>query len=627
MCGIAGFFDPSAGSYDREAVARSMAGAIRHRGPDDEGVWTGDSGEVVFGHRRLSVIDLSVAGHQPMVSGNGRYVIAYNGEVYNFAELRHELEATGIAFKSDSDTEVVLEACAAWGVEAAAAKFNGMFAFALWDRSVRTLTLTLDRFGIKPLYWSERGDTFLFGSELKALAVHPSFEREIDRDTLAGYLRFGYVPGTHAIYEGVRKLEPGSVMTWRLGEDVQVSRYWRVRDVASEAVANPATVGEGQAIEGLDRVLRDAVKSRMISDVPMGAFLSGGIDSSTIAALMQAQSNNPIRTFSIGFNEAAYDESVYAREVAKHLGTDHTELVVSQKEALEAIPRLPELYDEPFADSSQIPTYLVSKLAREHVTVALSGDGGDELFGGYNRHVLAGRIKGAFDVLPYAVRKAMGASALGLPRAVWGTPRRGDQMAKLATLFGKRTLDEAYLSLASVWNAAPSVVLNASGDAAGLSTPWPDFGTFAEKMMVMDAEMYMPGDILTKVDRASMGVSLEARVPFLDYRVAEYAWQLPSSMKVKGGQGKWILRQVLDRYVPRNLVERPKMGFAVPIDDWLRGDLRDWAEDLLNQDRLTREGYFDAAAVRKKWSEHLSGRRNWQHQLWGLLMFQAWHKS
>jgi asparagine synthase (glutamine-hydrolysing) len=624
MCGIVGFIDVTYGGYDRQAALSSMTVSIRHRGPDDQGIWMGRDDEAALGHRRLSVIDLSSAAHQPMVSGNGRYVIVYNGEVYNFADLRAELLAEGIDFTSEGDTQVVLEACAAWGVDAAVSRFNGMFAFALWDRREKSLALALDRFSIKPLYWCEHGGVFLFGSELKSLAAHPAFRNDIDRGALAGFMRYGYVPGVRTIYAGVHKVEPGTVMTWRPNMGVNVTRYWDMREVANRGLTNADTRSEGELVEALDDVLRAAVKCRMVSDVPMGAFLSGGIDSSTITALMQDQSKVPIRTFSIGFSERGYDESGYAREVARHLGTDHTELLVTEKEAQEVILKLPSLYDEPFADSSQIPTYLVSALARASVTVALSGDGGDEMFGGYNRHVLAQRISQVFAAVPYSVRKGLGFLAASIPQFVWESPRRADKIAKLAAMMRERTVEDAYHGLSAFWNPSDPVVLNASGEIAGWHKKWPQFGGAAEKMMLLDAETYLTGDILTKVDRASMGVGLEARVPFLDYRVVQYAWRLPMSVKIRDGRGKWILRQVLDKYVPANLIERPKMGFGVPVDSWLRGDLRDWAEDLLDETRLNREGFFDVAMVRRKWDEHVSGKRNWQHQLWCVLIFQAW---
>ena len=620
---------------------RGMVASIRYRGPDDFGVWCDERVGIGLGHARLSIIDLSPEGHQPMVSASGRYVISYNGEVYNFAELRSELDAVGQKFRGSSDTEVMLAAFEEWGIEKAVRRFVGMFAFAIWDRVERHLTLARDRLGEKPLYYGWCGKTFLFGSELKALCAHPSWRGDINRGVLASYMRYGYVPLPHSIYLGICKLLPG---TWlKISADdppghmpVPIT-YWSVRKVAMQ---EPLTdLSDAAATDALDFLLRQAVGRQMISDVPLGAFLSGGIDSSTIVALMQCQSSRPVRTFSIGFSESDYDEARYAKLVAAHLGTDHTEVYLSAEEALGVIPRLPEIYDEPFGDSSQIPTHLVATLARKHVTVALSGDGGDELFGGYNRYFWGRSIWHRIAPVPQGVRHGVGRMMTALSPAAWDCigkllPRRlrqptlGDRIHKLASVIDVDGPDELYRRLVSQHREPGSLIV---GDD---ETPiWADaeaaaFGRsdFTERMMFHDLVGYLTDDILTKVDRAAMAVSLETRVPLLDHHLVEFAWRLPLSMKIRDGQGKWLLRQVLYRYVPRDLIDRPKQGFGIPLDAWLRGPLREWAEELLDEHRLRREGYLHPAPIREKWDEHLSGRRNWQYWLWNVLMFQAWNE-
>ncbi|HEX6911939.1 MAG TPA: asparagine synthase (glutamine-hydrolyzing) [Longimicrobium sp.] len=649
MCGFAGFV---ALGRDRTeewltATVRGMAGALRHRGPDDAGEWTDPQAGVALGFRRLSIIDLSPAGHQPMVSASGRYVVTFNGEAYNFQAVRRELQQAGRApaFRGHSDTEVLLAAVEAWGLEAALTRLVGMFGFALWDRQQRRLHLVRDRLGVKPLYYGRAGSHFLWGSELKALRRHPAFDAPIDRGSVADLMRFSYVPAPHTIYAGVHKLLPGTVLTLdtETGE-TRTRAYWSARAAAEAGLADPFRGTPAEAADALDALLRDAVGLRMVADVPLGVFLSGGIDSSTVVALMQAQSPRPVKTFSIGFHEQGYNEAAHAREVARHLGTEHTEMYATPEQALAVIPLLPRLYDEPFADSSQIPTYLVSELARRDVTVALSGDGGDELFAGYNRYVWGRGIWNRMRRVPRPARRAAAAGLRALSPDAWdrvfgalgpvlpGALRQrmpGDRLHKLAGVLGVGSPDEMYRRLVSVWNEADGVVLGADSRPPayaddGRAAPLDDFTL---RMMQLDLVTYLPDDILVKVDRASMGVSLEAREPLLDHRLVEFAWRLPLGMKMEGVQGKRVLRDVLYRYVPSELIERPKMGFGIPIDGWLRGPLRGWAEDLLDEGRLRREGFLDPARVRGVWREHLSGRRNHQYALWNVLMFQAWHEA
>ena len=572
-----------------------------------------------------------------MVSACGRYVIAFNGEIYNHQELRGELGE--LAWRGHSDTETMLAAIAHWGLEAALQRFVGMFAFALWDCRERALHLARDRFGEKPLYYGRMGNAFLFGSELKALQQHPAWRGEIDRNVLALYLRHNHVPAPYSIYKGISKLPPGTLLT--LGAETwgeAVPRpYWSLRKIAESGIAQPFAGSEGEAVETLDGLLRSAVRGQMMADVPLGAFLSGGVDSSLVVALMQAQSSRPVKTFTIGFSDAQYNEAEYAKAVARHLGTEHTELYVTPDQAREVIPRLPEIYDEPFADSSQIPTLLVAQLARQHVTVSLSGDGGDELFGGYNRYLWADAIWRKVRWLPKIGRRALGGALTALPPRTWdrlfqaapsGLRQRtpGDKLHKLAEILAADSPEQVYLNLVSQWKTPAAVALGSREPQTLLIDPAQRSALpeFIQRMMLLDAVSYLPDDILTKVDRAAMAVSLETRTPFLDHRVAEFAWHLPLAMKINHGVGKWPLRQVLYRYVPQNLIERPKMGFAVPVGAWLRGPLINWAEDLLDEARLREEGYFDPAPIRRKWQEHLSGKRNWQDCLWNVLMFQEW---
>jgi len=621
-----------------------MAAVLHHRGPDDSGMWADGAAGIALAHRRLSILDLSPSGHQPMVSPSGRFVIVFNGEIYNHLSLRQERGE--LPWRGHSDTETLLAGFEAWGVEATLQKTVGMFAIALWDREDRSLYLARDRMGEKPLYYGWQKNCFLFGSELKALKVHPAFEGEIDRDALTLLLRHNYVPAPHTIYKDIHKLLPGTMIRFSAVDGKTVvgdvpKPYWSMRSAVDNSLADPFVGRDHEAVTSLEARLKQSIGLQMIADVPLGAFLSGGVDSSTVVALMQAQSSRPVKTFTIGFEEEGYNEAVYARAVAKHLGTDHTELYVSSDETRAVIPRLPTLYDEPFSDSSQIPTFLVSKMARQHVTVALSGDGGDELFGGYNRYSLMSTIWRYVRRVPRGVRHAAVLAIQALPPETWNRvcdplarmlPKHlravqlGDKVYKLAEILECADPEAIYYGLLSHWRQPANVVIGANEPDTVLTDPRASKGLpdIEQYMMYLDTVSYLPDDILVKMDRAAMGASLETRVPFLDHHVVEFAWRLPLSMKIRNGQGKWILRQVLDKYVPKALIDRPKMGFGVPIGSWLRSPLREWAEELLGEERLRREGYFNPAPVRRKWNEHLSGKRNWQYHLWDVLMFQAW---
>jgi asparagine synthase (glutamine-hydrolysing) len=638
MCGIAGLFDRSAATAADQLthLTWQMGNSLQHRGPDAGDIWIDPAHGIGLAHRRLSIVDLSPLGNQPMASASGRYVTVYNGEIFNFQDLRQELEAKGASFRGTSDTEVMLAGIEQWGVEATVKRMIGMFAIALWDRQEGVFYLIRDRLGIKPLYWGLFGDLLLFGSELKALLAHPGWQREIDRDALTAFMRHNYVPAPYSIYRGIRKLRQGHILTLRPGRPPTEEAFWNLRDVVGYGRSHRLDLSDQEATDELETLLKDAVGRRMIADVPLGAFLSGGIDSSLVVALMQAQSDRPVKTFSIGFHEQGFDEAIHAKAVAQHLGTDHTELYVNPAHALEIIPDLPRWYDEPFADSSQIPTFLVSEMTRKHVTVALSGDGGDELFAGYNRYTLAMSLWRKIGSLPLPLRRAAAQGLRSLSPATWdkifrfmpsplARPQAGDKLWKLADVL-PRNGDAIYKRLISHWEDPADVVLGGREPAglfedSSVSELVPDF---MERMQYLDTATYMADDILTKVDRASMAVALEARVPLIDHRVVEYSWRLPSRFKIRNGQTKWLLRQVLYRHVPPNLIERPKMGFGVPIDAWLRGPLRDWAEALLSEDKLRREGLFNPAPIRQKWQEHLSGSRNWQYLLWDVLMAQAW---
>lgn len=642
MCGIAGFVDLKR-RFSEEQIAEMayrMIDPIAHRGPDGDGVWCDVATGVALGHRRLSIIDLSKAGAQPMISASGSSILSYNGEVYNLEEVQPDVEARGVRLRGHSDTEVLLEAFEAWGVVATAKRVVGMFALAWWDGRTRTLWLLRDRVGKKPLYYGCFGGVVLFGSQLKALLAHPSCERVIDRESLVSYLRFGYYPSERSVLKGIRQLRPGTALAIategpRAG-DMTEYVYWDPR----EAGAAPRAVSNGHDLtDELDYLLSDAVKRRMVADVPLGAFLSGGIDSSTVVALMQKQSMRPVKTFSIGFDEPRFNEAPYAKAMAEHLGTEHTELYVASQAALDLIPSLTEWFDEPFADASEIPTLLVAKLARTEVTVALSGDGGDELFHGYPWYQFGNLLGGLTGSLPMAARQGL-AALLTMPSpAAWDSlarlapaaarpERLGDRAHKLAAWMKLPTRDLLFREIRSLWSEPEALVPGASEainplwtGAASEAVP-----NFTERMALIDLLTWLPDDILTKVDRATMAVSLEGRCPILDHRVVEFALRLPLECKLAGTKTKIILKDVLARYVPRPLFEREKQGFESPIAIWLRGPLRDWAEDLLDPVAMRADGLFNPDPIRQKWIEHQSGRRNWQYALWGVLMFQEWQR-
>lgn len=648
MCGFVGFMARGPRPVaDLAPTVRAMADAIAHRGPDDEGVWTDAATGVALAHRRLSIVDLSPAGHQPMTSHSGRLVIIFNGEIYNHTEVRKILEGEGRApvWRGHSDTEVLIEAIAAWGLKTTLERCVGMFAFALWDREDRTLFLARDRLGEKPLYYGLSQTTFLFGSELKALARHPDWQGEVDRDALHLFIRHNHVPSPHSIYRGIRKLPPGTFLELKADRsEAVIHTYWDAAAMALEGVRNPFRGTPQDAVDRTEALLRQSLAGQMMADVPLGAFLSGGIDSSAVVALMQSMSLRPIKTFSIGFHETGYDEAQYAKAVARHIGTEHSELYVTMNEAMAVIPRLPQMYCEPFADSSQIPAFIVSQMARRKVTVSLSGDGGDELFCGYNRYELANRLWPVLSRIPRPARAGMARLMTALSPKNWDTVARlplaaiperkrprlaGDKLHKAAGLVRLSSESELYQALISHWQNPSDVVIGGSAPAPApaRAAHLEALGSSTRRMMFQDLTGYLPDDILAKVDRASMAVSLESRVPMLDHRLVEFSWSLPVEILRRDGLSKWPLRQVLYRHVPRNLVERPKAGFGVPIDSWLRGPLRDWAESLLAEDRLKREGFFKPAPIRKAWREHLSGSRNLQYQLWNVLMFQAWHEG
>jgi len=642
MCGIAGFLTPAALPHNAGSTARAMGDALQHRGPDGRDEWLDGDAGIALAHRRLAIVDLTPAGQQPMRSADGRWVISFNGEIYNHLDLRQQLESQGQApaWRGHSDTETLLAAIGAWGVSTALQRCVGMFAIALWDRQDRALTLVRDRLGEKPLYYGMQGGVLLFGSELKALRAHPAFVGNIDRGALALLLRFGYVPAPWSIHEGLFKLPPGSLLRLMRPADAATAPtpYWSVQELALAGARDPLRLSDAEAVETLDSLLRQSIAGQRMADVPLGAFLSGGIDSSATVAVMQALSSKPVRSFTIALPDAALDESAHARAVARHLGTQHTELMVTAEDALRVIPRLPSLYCEPFADASQIPTFLVSQLARRDVTVALSGDAGDELFGGYDRYRWAQRIA----TVPLTLRRTCGAALRSLPAEAWSAllapvawllPRelregdRADRLRKLAAVLGARRDDDVYQQMVSLWPEGAGPVLGTTEPPTAFSETPPALDDFEARMMLLDLRSYLPDDILVKVDRAAMAASLETRVPLLDHRIVEFALRLPVHQKMRDGQGKWVLRQVLDRYVPRELVERPKLGFGIPIHAWLRGPLRDWAETLLAEDRLRGAGLVDPGPVRRLWQEHLARRHDWGYRLWPVLMFEAWRDN
>lgn len=632
MCGIAGLLDPTLAGDSGSLVAlgRAMTAGIAHRGPDGEGIWVDAPTGLVLAHRRLAILDLSEAGRQPMVSADGRFVITFNGEIYNFRDMRRHPAVSGVAWRGHSDTEVVLESVSRRGLDATLSDMNGMFALALWDNHEGKLHLVRDRIGIKPLFFARNGSRFLFGSELKALTP-AGLVRDLDPSAIAAFLRFGYVPAPFGIYRDLEKVMAGEIVT--IGPDGNTVRrnYWSLSEVATRGFNNPLNASDEEATDALDALLQDAVSRQMISDVPLGAFLSGGVDSSTIVAMMAATHSGSVRTFSIGFPDLGFDEAPYAAAVARHLGTQHTELTCTAAEALALVPDMPDMFDEPFADSSQIPTHLVSALTRRSVTIALSGDGGDELFAGYNRYVIAGQHWPRIARIPRPLRVAAGTVLGAIPPALTDLlfgrftgvpPQPGDKLVKAASVLGLDA-EGLYKRLISL---APEPSLHIAAPERGNPVSPPTDLGLIDRMRFIDTLTYLPDDILQKVDRASMAVSLEARPPFLDHRVVEFAWRLPERFLIRDGRSKWLLRNVLDRYVPPALIERRKMGFGIPLAQWLRGPLREWAGDLLGA-RDYGGGLLSPAPARRLWAEHISGRRNHAYQLWALLMFEAWRRK
>lgn len=650
MCGFAGFFG-NLYNINTSQILINMANAISHRGPDSSGIWYDTNEGIGFSHRRLSIIDLTEAGHQPMTSHSGRYVIVFNGEIYNHLSLRNKLEKTSevLIWRGLSDTETLLQAFEIWGVFKTLSLISGMFSIALWDKKLHELTLARDRFGEKPLYYgwqrSESDCHFLFGSELKSLKKHPSFQNKINRDALTLLLRYNNIPAPYSIYDQIWKLPAGHYIVLKSNNFSQktlprAKQYWSLSQIATNSNRNSWKMNDKASVNKLEKLLLNVVSNQMVADVPLGAFLSGGIDSSLIVSLMQKKSRKPVKTFTIGFNEDNFNEAKHAKLIARHLGTEHTELYLKASDAIMVIPNLPEIYDEPFADSSQIPTYLVSKLAKQNVKVALSGDGGDELFSGYNRYAISDKLWYILNKMPQKLREGI-ANILKSPSPdFWNNyvgsfpianryKNFGDKVHKGANVLSANTIDELYLLLVSQWTEPESVVIDAREPPVQLTNFDRNSNKLSEieQMMLLDGLSYLPDDILVKIDRAAMSVSLETRVPFLDHKIAEFAWSLPQHLKLRNGQTKWILRQVLGRYVPHELFHRPKMGFAVPIGNWLRGPLRDWAHSLLCPLKLKEDGFFEPSIVLKKWTDHLSGSQNWEHQLWPILMFQSWYEN
>ena len=646
MCGITGFYSNSLSTFNNVIV--DMNSAISHRGPDTNGVWLDKNSGIVLGHQRLSIIDVSSLGNQPMQSNSGRYILTYNGEIYNYLEIRKELKKnnSNIKWRSNSDTETLIESIDFWGLESTLQKIDGMFAFGLWDQKNRSLTLVRDRIGEKPLYYGWQGEgnnrVFLFGSELKALKIHPEFNGQINRDAIALQLRHNCIPAPYTIYKDIYKLLPGNYLELKQSDLKKnllspPKQYWSLTSSLMHGNNNQLELSESEFQEKLKENLKISVKKQMISDVPLGAFLSGGIDSSTIVALMQSQSTKPVKTFTVGFNEKDYSEAQYAKKIAKHLGTNHTELYVSSKEAMDVIPKISTIYDEPFSDSSQIPTFLVSQLAKENVKVAISGDGGDELFCGYNRYIISEKFSPIFRFMPFKLRKTLASIIQSIPPKSLNKISKflpilnqysnlGDKIHKGANVLNLKNFSDIYYTLCSHWKNPTKIVLNSEEPGTFLTKFKPNLKYLnnQQQMMALDLLTYLPDDILVKVDRAAMASSLETRVPFLDHKLIEHVFKIPHSLKYRNGNGKWILKRILNEYVPKNLTQRPKMGFEIPIGSWLRGPLRDWAENLLNEKRLNQENFFNTKFVRAKWFDHLDGKKNWQHDLWDILMFQVW---
>lgn len=623
MCGFAGYLLNDSETRNEHEILKSMTSVIDHRGPDDFGSWLDSRKCFGFAHRRLAILELSAAGHQPMASACERFFLAFNGEIYNHLELRAQLNAkeSGLVWRGHSDTETLLACFSVWGIEKTLQAATGMFALALWDMQTQQLTLARDRLGEKPLYWGWCGSTLLFGSELKALKAHPDFDAEVDRGALSLFLRHNYIPAPYTIYQGIEKLTPGQYVQIKKGQlraGVSPKAYWQLNQAIENGLANQCRGTDVQVTDLLEQTISQAVSGQMMADVPLGAFLSGGVDSSTVVAIMQQQSNKPVRTFAIGFDEPGYNEAEYARKVAQHLGTDHTELYISAQDALELVPRVPDIYCEPFADSSQLPTFLVSRMAKQHVTVALSGDGGDELFGGYNPYQFAPRLWHTLKTLPLPLRQIAFRLLSGFPLPA--------KLSKLLRVLPAKDKEQFYHILISHWDSPEQLVIGGKIRPTMISSSkeWPKVDCFEHWMMAMDTGQYMTDDILVKVDRAAMANSLETRVPLLDHRVVELAWRLPLNLKIRKGVGKWVLREVLYRHVPRALIERPKKGFSIPLGEWLRGPLREWAEELLQEQRLINEGYFNAPLIRRCWKQHLKGTEDNSGKLWSVLMFQAW---
>ncbi len=632
MCGLTGFFNYNSSIQDPNAVIAKMTSQLTHRGPDDNGIWVNHSDSIALGHQRLAILDLTSAGRQPMQSHTARYMMVYNGEIYNIKELKKEL--TEYSFAGHSDTEVILALIEKYGLHVALNKITGMFAFALWDIKNKELHLARDRVGEKPLYYGLVNETLVFGSELKSIRAYPSFQSDISQNSVSLLMQYGYIPAPLSIYKNIYKLTPGTFITISQANIPKLpspKTYWSIAQVAEQGVFRSKTLSDKEAISAVHDLLNSIVKDQMVADVPIGAFLSGGIDSSLIASLMQANSNQPIKTFTIGFQDRNYNEAEYAKAIATHLKTDHTELYVDAESALSIIPKLPTIYDEPFADSSAIPTYLISKLTKQHVTVCLSGDGGDELFGGYNRYLLGQSIWNKIAIFPYPIRLVIqkilfSLSSLNveqLSRFI-NIPMLSNKLYKFASILTENSPAGVYQHLISQWQMPEEIVKTNESASTNLLLQQSEAFNCIEKMMLTDTLSYLPDDILVKVDRAGMAVSLENRTPFLNHQLIEMMWSLPLQMKVRSHTTKWILREILSKYVPNNLFNRPKMGFGVPLDSWLRGPLRDWAQHLLDKTRIEQQGFLKSEPILKKWHEHLSGKKNWQYQLWTVLMFQAW---